>query len=331
MMSYQLKYGLTYDFRNPIPWQRPWNDLYEDLLKQIEIAEELGFDQIWLTEHHFAEDGYLPSLFPVAAAIASRTQSLRIGTNALLAALHHPLRVAEDAAIVDILSNGRLDIGLTLGFRKIEFDHYGLDATLGGRIERLKRVVQALQQAYSGLDCDPPVCPPPIQKPHPPIYVGANTTRTLKALAPLGVPLLLIGSQDKLMEYQTAQIASGLDPSSIGAPVQSLGMFLYVAENRETAWETVKPHVRYVVEQDRIWAGKSAAVSDDELKRFGLVGDPEDIAEGIVQRVRDTRPQQVCFFANPPGMNPERVIDSLRLFATRVRNLVEARLHHIMS
>ena len=81
-MAYRLRYGLTYDFRNPLPWRRPWSDLYDDVLKQIELVEELGFDQVWLTEHHFAEDGYLPSLFPVAAAIASRTQSLRIGTNA---------------------------------------------------------------------------------------------------------------------------------------------------------------------------------------------------------------------------------------------------------
>ena len=98
-MSTQLRYGLTYDFRNPLPWQRPWTDLYEALFDQIRVAEELGFDQVWLTEHHFAEDGYLPSLFAMAAAIASRTQRLRIGTNALLAALHHPLRVAAHPAL----------------------------------------------------------------------------------------------------------------------------------------------------------------------------------------------------------------------------------------
>ena len=104
-----------------------------------------------------------------------------------------------------------------------------------------------------------------------------------------------------------------------------------MAEDRETAWETVKPHVRYVIEQDRIWAGKAATATDDELKRFGLFGTPEDVADGIVQRVRDTRPRQVCFFANPPGMAPELATESLRLFATRVRPLVDHALCHIVS
>jgi alkanesulfonate monooxygenase SsuD/methylene tetrahydromethanopterin reductase-like flavin-dependent oxidoreductase (luciferase family) len=230
--------------------RRPWDDLYEGLLQQIEAAERLGFDEVWLTEHHFTEDGYLPSLFPVAAAIASHTRSIRIGTNALLAVLHHLLWVAEDAAIIDILSRGRLDLGLTLGFRAV---------------------------------------------------------------------------------YPQAQRAAGLDTATIPAPVQSLAMFLYVAEDRETAWETTKPPVRYVVEQDRLWSGKAPQVTADALKRFGLVGPREDVADAIVQQVRESHPAQVCFFANPPGMDPELATASLRLFATRVRPAVEARLPEIAS
>jgi alkanesulfonate monooxygenase SsuD/methylene tetrahydromethanopterin reductase-like flavin-dependent oxidoreductase (luciferase family) len=331
MSQFRLKYGLIYDFRNPTPWRRPWDDLYEGLLQQIEAAERLGFDEIWLTEHHFTEDGYLPSLFPVAAAIASRTQSIRIGTNALLAALHHPLRVAEDAAIIDILSRGRVDLGLTLGFREVEFRQFGLDSDFGRRVERFKHVVRALRQAYDTAHLEQPVCPPPLQKPHPPIYVGANAPSALKALAPLGLPLLLIGGKDKLAVYSQAQRAAGLDPSAIGAPIQSLGMFLYVAKDRDTAWETARSHVRYVVEQDRLWSGRAPQVTEPELKRFGVVGAPDDVADTIVQQVRESHPAQVCFFANPPGMDPELATASLQLFATRVRPAVEARLPEIAS
>lgn len=329
--EYRLQYGLIYDFRNPALWRRPWDDLYEGLLQQIEAAEQLGFDEVWLTEHHFAEDGYLPSLFPVAAAIASRTHSIRIGTNALLAALHHPLRVAEDTAIVDILSRGRFDLGLTLGFREVEFRQFGLASDFSRRVERFKDVVRALQRAYDTTYMDQPVCPPPLQQPHPPIYVGANAPSALQALAPLGLPLLLIGGQDKLAIYRQAQRAAGLDTTAIAAPVQSLGMFLYVAEDRDNAWETARPHVRYVVEQDRRWSGKAPQVPEADLKRFGVVGTPDDVASIIVQRVHESHPAQVCFFANPPGMAPEVATHSLRVFANQVRPLVETRLNSTAS
>ena len=325
----KLNYGLIYDFRNPEPWWRPWPELYESTLEHIELAESLGFDEIWLTEHHFAEDGYLPSLLPVAAAIATRSHRIRIGTNALLAALHHPIRVAEDAAVVDILSNGRLDLGLTLGFRDIEFRQYGLDADFISRVERLKQVVHTLQHAYSDTHIDQPVRPTPIQQPHPPIYLGANAKPALRALASLGLPLILIGDKDRLDVYRDAQLASDLDPSTIGAPVQSLGMFLFVDERRDTAWQTVQAHARYAVEQDRQWAGKIGEIPAARLRRLGMVGTPAEVAEQIVQRVTGVNPQQVCFFAIPPGMPPELATKSLRLFATEVRPMVDERLDNI--
>lgn len=325
----KLNYGLIYDFRNPEPWRRPWPELYENTLEHIETAERLGFDEIWLTEHHFAEDGYLPSLLPVAAAIATRCQRIRIGTNALLAALHHPLRVAEDAAVVDILSNGRLDLGLTLGFRDIEFEQYGLGTDFISRVERLQQVVHALQHAYRDTHSDQPVRPAPVQQPHPPIYLGAHAKPALRALAPLGMPLILIGNKDRLDVYRDAQSAAGLDPSIIGAPVQSLGMFLFVDERRGMAWQTVQAHARYAVKQDRQWAGKGGEIPAASIRRLGMVGTPAEVADQIVQRVAGVNPQQVCFFAIPPGMTLELATKSLRLFATEVRPMVNERLGNL--
>src|SRR5713101_777560 len=113
----KVKFGYQFDFRNPPSSARSFETLYADTLKQASLAEELGFDSIWLTEHHFTDDGYLPSMMPMAAAIAARTHRVSIGTYVLLAPFQHPLKLAEDAAVVDVISGGRLRLGIGQGYR----------------------------------------------------------------------------------------------------------------------------------------------------------------------------------------------------------------------
>ena len=117
--------GVWYDFRNPPRWRLPWQRLYRETLEQAVYAEELGFDSIWLSEHHFSDEGYLPCLPAVLGALAARTKRVRLGTAVLLAPLQHPLRLAEDLAVVDQLCAGRLDVGVAPGYKPTEF------ATLG--------------------------------------------------------------------------------------------------------------------------------------------------------------------------------------------------------
>ena len=114
-------FGLWYDFRKKPPLGY-YERFYAECLEEIEEGERLGFTDVWLSEHHFVDDGYLPSSLVVAAASAARTTSLRIRTNVLLLPMHHPLRVAEDVAVVHLVSGGRFTLGVRQGYVQREFE-----------------------------------------------------------------------------------------------------------------------------------------------------------------------------------------------------------------
>src|SRR5215469_14771018 len=173
-------------FRNSSRNELSYSDLYRRHIDLCVEAEDLGFDTIWLTEHHFVEDGYSPSMLPIAAAIAARTKRIRIGTFVLLMPLHHPLHVAEDAATIDVLSNGRLDLGLGQGYVPREFA--GFNVPRDERSRRLREGVEIVRRAFTEEQftfegkCytvrDVSLYPKPVQQPHPPIYFGLSPHAT---------------------------------------------------------------------------------------------------------------------------------------------------------
>ncbi|HIF10281.1 MAG TPA: LLM class flavin-dependent oxidoreductase, partial [Sneathiellales bacterium] len=140
--------GLLFSFRNPSDAQTPWADFYQSELDLTVYAEELGYDQVWLTEHHFIDDGYSPSLFVIGGAIAARTRKIRIGTYIVLMPLHDPVFVAEDSAAIDIISGGRFDLGLGLGYRPGEF--IGLGIPMSERGARLEESAPLIRELFAG-------------------------------------------------------------------------------------------------------------------------------------------------------------------------------------
>ncbi|MEM7541598.1 MAG: LLM class flavin-dependent oxidoreductase [Pseudomonadota bacterium] len=177
-----MRFGIMYDFRNPQRWHISDPVFYRAMLNQMVDAENLGFDHVWLTEHHFTEDAYNPASLSMAAAIAAVTNKIRIGTFILLMPFIHPVRAAEDVTLADILSNGRFDLGVGQGYTHDEFDAFCID-----RKERAPRMVEGIEimrrlftedsvtvnGRFTKLS-DATLTPKPVQKPHPPLWIGAR-------------------------------------------------------------------------------------------------------------------------------------------------------------
>lgn len=336
-----LRFGLLWPFRNP-EWARvPWDEFYRAHLDLIVESEQLGFDDAWLTEHHFVDDGYSPSLLPIGAAIAARTERIRIGTFLMLLPLHNPVRVAEDTATLDLISGGRFDLGVGLGYRVGEFDDQGIPAReRAGRMQESLPIVRRLLSGesvtidgkYNRLR-DIRISPPPLQRPHPPIWVGGTAPKAIERAANMGLHFLS-GGPGSANTYDTALRATGRDPDDFNiAALQPT----YVAPTREQAWELAAQPLRYMAAGYRQWTEEAKSVPDieqldplpsvDEIVRkqsmdfFGeavFVGTPADVIEQIDDcRSRSRLTHLVCGMALP-GMPPHQIRSGMELFAREV-------------
>ena len=151
-MSDNVTYGLWYDFRNPKPWQIPFETFYAERMTQIADAEALGFESTWLTEHHFCDDGYTPSPLVICANIAARTQKMHMGTNLMLLPIADPVRIAEDAATLSLLSGGRFDLGVGIGYRAVEFEQF--QRKVSHRPSLVEEGIEIIRRAWSGQPVD---------------------------------------------------------------------------------------------------------------------------------------------------------------------------------
>src|SRR3989442_2922636 len=250
-----MKFGTFYFFRAP-PGQAH-ADIIRRELEQIEWTEELGFDEIWLTEQHFIEYGLYVDPAALASAAASRTRRIRIGLAAAILPFHHPLRLAEQMALVDILSDGRLDVGVGRGNRPAEFAGYRVPQQESR--ERFDETVDVMQRGWTeerfsyhgrffAFD-DVRVIPKPVQRPHPPLYQVSVTRDGIGNTALRGWPMLnsvLFGPVDQLVANRDTYVntldKAGRTPDEIAALLARWGVSrqIYVADTDAKALEEAK-------------------------------------------------------------------------------------------
>jgi probable F420-dependent oxidoreductase len=325
-----VRFGLAYDFRNPARWQRPWPELFAALLDQIAYAEQLGFDSIWITEHHFVEDGYTPAPLTLLAAIAARTTRVELSTDILLLPFYHAVRLAEEAATVDILSNGRLMLGLGMGYRDEEYAAYGLQ-----RRERVRRTEEAIAVLRGAWGAEPfsyqgryyqldgvNVTPKPVQQPHPPLWLAATSEPAARRAARLGLHLL--PQHDRRLAYEPwldELSRLGKNPADY-----RIGLIKpwFVAEGREDpVWQQAREGERYRAAVYRPWAQDNFRAAPSEpapIDQSYLVGPPDAIAERLAALREDLPVTDFISWGTPVGMDPADpgVRRSLERFAAEV-------------
>ena len=346
-----MKFGILYipDYYPEL--HKSASHYYGQMIEQIQYEEELGFDGIFFAEHYVG--GYaFPSPPVFAAAVAQRTKRIRLGTGVTLLPLSNPIRTAEEYAMLDVLSEGRLDFGVGRGVLKAEYELFDIDeAESQGRFhESLEIILQAWTQdtvSYEGKYYkirEVTSLPKPVQKPYPPIWTACAVTPESfswagqKGFHPMTVPFAYPRHEDlqaKLNLYWSALKEAGHDARTR----EVLGVYhLYVAETDEEAHEQARQHFiqywRFFADLDRKAAWQSADYKEYQgglSKLFGtatyedldkgdciIFGSPEKCVQRLKRAQADYGLTYAIFEVNFGGFPHEKALKSLDLFAKEV-------------
>ncbi len=315
---------LRYDLRAPSFGNTTHAELYAAALDQCAWGDAQGFFSVTLSEHHGSPDGYLPSPMLMAAAIAARTTKLRVLISALIAPLHDPIALAEDIAVLDLISNGRVTPVLSGGYVESEFEAFG--KKLSDRKDYMDEIVAVLDQAWSGEPFEyhgrkVRVTPRPKRLPRPPIWMGGSSNAA--ALRAARCADYFIPSDSSYFEVFREERAR-LGKRDLGGMPEEGDNFLHVAEDPDATWEKIAPYLLHETNAYGEWmeAGGTKAPYEiyaniDELRasgRYPLLTPAEAIEKG-----RAMGPMEpLLLHPLAGGMDPELSWESLRLMETKV-------------
>jgi len=325
------------------PSARSSQEIYARGVEIAQTAEALGFRNVWLAEHHFSTYGYLARPAQLATHIAAKTTRLRVGTAVIVVPLHHPLVVAEEIATLDLLSGGRLDVGLGRGYQYYEFERFGLELESGRA--RWEESIDVILKSFGGRPFsydgkifkipETMVFPQPVQRPRPPIWITAQSPDSVEGAVRrgfnvltggFGVPIERMAEFRRLFDRTVAEVKPDL-PLEVG--VQRA---VYVTDSdadARAAAEEARWNMRVTLSlrnhYERVEQGRAVPLpapteptTDDLLDRFLVIGTPDTVVRQIT-RIRDvvgiTHFNCSFWFGD---LEHARVLRSMELFAREV-------------
>jgi len=223
-----LRVGTVYDFRNTPESGMDMPSLYAAIMDQVVMLDGLGLDLVWFTEHHFLDDGYLPSWVPMAGAIAARTKRVRLSSDVCLLPFNHPVRLAEDLAVLDNISNGRIEVGVGMGYAPHEFRGFGLPVSR--RVSLTDEGIEVLRHCFTGEKFsfhgkrydfeDVVIRPRYVQPGGPPLWIAAMSEAGAQRAARYDSNFLPQGARGKVLDPWRAATPTAIASVS-SAPASS--------------------------------------------------------------------------------------------------------------
>jgi probable F420-dependent oxidoreductase len=309
---------------------------YRDALEEVLRAEELGFDSVWMEEHHSVTNHYWPSPLPVLAGFATRTTRMRLGTDILVAPFYHPVRLAEDAAMLDVMSDGRFVLGIAIGYKPDEFALYGADLEKrGARFEEQLAVMKGLwtqeSVSFKGTyyKVEGRLEPKPVTRPHPPVWIGGWGDITLRRAATLAdnwVPgptadlaRLLAGKQQFLANRRAAGRTEPVTEWPLTRDV-------IIADTDREARELAEKHI--MISYRKEYAGgwrhpfidaSIATDLDGLMKNRFLIGGPDQVIRALKPFVTEYGMTHLICRVFFPGMPHRHIMRELELIVKEVR------------
>jgi alkanesulfonate monooxygenase SsuD/methylene tetrahydromethanopterin reductase-like flavin-dependent oxidoreductase (luciferase family) len=349
-----MHFGLFFLMQRDERWSE--QAVYDSDLAQMLAAEALGYDSVWIAEHHFNDYGLCPAPPVLAAFLAARTSKIRLGMGVSLLPLHHPVDLAEQLAVLDVASGGRVDVGIGRGGTLQDYQTFRSERA--DARQRIEEGIALMQQCWTGAPFDfngqfhsaerLHVRPRPVQRPHPPLFIAANSEDSVLSAARLGLPTLssffvpVPELQRRRQLYRDTARAAGRTSVEIDALERHGGgmRVVHVAPDRGEALRTTEPPFmsyqrRMAVLRTDATGGNVPNSFDRSLLKlrafdeyladgWALIGSPDEVREGLQRFIDATGYRRVLLLMALPGLDTAHALRSMRLFAEQVAPAIRA-------
>jgi len=334
MGGIQPRFGVCYDFRNPADSGITMPSLYSQALEQISWLDGLGLDLIWFTEHHFVDDGYLPAWIPVATAAAAVTQRVRFSSDICLLPFFNPVRLAEDLAVLDNISNGRAEVGLGMGYAPHEFEGFGIPVSR--RVSLMDEGLEVLVRAFTGERFsyegkryrfhNVKITPGFVQQGGPPMWIAAMSAAGAERAARFNTHFLPQGDRTATLDVWQAEH----DRLGTSAADKRIGIIkgVFVTDDAEREWPQVRDSERYRMQLYQRFFSESNTNfgAGEHIPQTWVVGDVAQCVHELSVFMRTYGVTDLVTWGIPPGLSSDVMASSLERFVTEVVPALRAEL-----